>query len=206
MKFKILIRLILLIAVLGGFVFYMTLVFAVDPGDLKEDVSTLLGGQEKIEPPLLSVGRPVRLKIPVINVDSFVEYVGLTPLGAMDAPKAPEDVAWFNLGPRPGEDGSATISGHYGWKDDIPAVFDDLSKLKKGDKIYVEDDKGAIIIFVAREFRVYGEREEASSVFISNDGKSHLNLITCGGGWDKVKKSYPNRLVVFTDKEQYMGN
>ena len=48
-----------------------------------------------------------------------VEDVGLTPGGAMDVPKGPSDVAWFDLGPRPGEVGSAVIAGHEGWKDNI---------------------------------------------------------------------------------------
>ena len=58
----------------------------------------------------------------------------------MDVPKQPDDVAWFDLGFRPGQKGSAVIDGHSGWKDNRPAVFDNLSKLKNGDKIYVEDN------------------------------------------------------------------
>ncbi len=146
-------------------------------------------------------GLPVRLKIPEINVDSAVEHVGFTPAGAMDVPKGPDEVAWFDLGPRPGEKGSAAIAGHYGWKNGIPAAFDNLDKLKKGDKIYVEDDGGAIITFVVRESRTYAQNEDAPEVFGSNDGKAHLNLITCEGTWNKAQKSYSNRLVVFTDKE-----
>jgi len=144
---------------------------------------------------------PVRLKIPGINIDAVLEHVGLTPLGAMDVPKNPADAAWFNLGPRPGVKGSAVISGHYGWKDGIPAVFDNLHKLREGDKIYVEDEKGAVTVFVVRESRKYDQNADASNVFGSSDGKAHLNLITCGGVWNKAQKSYSDRLVVFTDKE-----
>jgi len=32
----------------------------------------------------------------------------------MDLPKERANVAWFNLGPRPGENDSAVIAGHYG--------------------------------------------------------------------------------------------
>lgn len=119
----------------------------------------------------------------------------------MDVPKGPNDVAWFNLGPRPGEIGSAVISGHYGWKNNIPAVFDNLHKLRKGDKVYVEDKNGATITFVVRELRTYDQNEDASDVFGSSDGKAHLNLVTCTGTWNKAQKSYSKRLVVFTDKE-----
>ena len=146
-------------------------------------------------------GLPVRLKIPGINVDATVEYVGVTPDGAMDAPVGPRNVAWFDLGPRPGEEGSAVIAGHSGWKNGVPAVFDNLYKLRKGDKIYVQDEKGTIITFVVRESRLYNPEVSASDVFNSNDGRAHLNLVTCEGAWDKVSKTYSKRLVIFADKE-----
>ncbi|MDP3778930.1 MAG: class F sortase [bacterium] len=148
-----------------------------------------------------SFGLPVRLKIPTINVDAPVEYVGLTFDGAMDVPKERANVAWFNLGPRPGETGSAVFDGHYGWKNRKASVFDNLYKLRKGDKLLIENDKGMIISFVVRESRRYNPNTDASDVFGSSDGKSHLNLITCEGVWNKVSKTYSKRLVVFTDKE-----
>lgn len=130
-----------------------------------------------------------------------IEYVGLAPDGAMDVPKERTNVAWFNLGQRPGENGSAVIAGHYGWKNMEGSVFDDLHKLRKGDKLYIEDEKGATITFVVRESRRYDPQADASAVFGSNDEKAHLNLVTCEGEWDKVSKIYSKRLVVFADKE-----
>lgn len=146
-------------------------------------------------------GFPVRLKIPKINLDAVFEYVGLTPDGAMDTPKNPVKAAWYNIGPRPGEKGSAVVAGHYGIKDGKSSVFDDLYKLRKGDKIYIEDEKGVMIVFAVRESRRYDPNADAADVFDSKDGKSHLNLITCEGNWNKVLKSYSTRLVVFSDKE-----
>lgn len=143
----------------------------------------------------------MRLKIPRIHVDASVEYVGLTPDGAMGVPTDPDTVAWFNLGPRPGETGSAVIDGHFGWKDGIPAVFDNVHKLHKGDMLSVEDKNGVTTTFVVRELRLYDQHENAVDVFSSSDGKAHLNLITCTGVWNKNQKSYSERLVVFTDKE-----
>lgn len=148
-----------------------------------------------------SPGLPIRLTIPAIHVDAMVEYVGLTSDGAVGVPKDPMHVAWFNLSPRPGEKGVSVIAGHFGWKNNLPAVFDDLHTLHKGDKLYVEDDKGMITTFVVRETRDYNQREGASGVFDSSNGKAHLNLITCKGVWNKTQKSYSERLVVFTDKE-----
>lgn len=149
----------------------------------------------------INSGLPVRLKIPEINIDSAVEYVGINSDGAMDAPRSPDDVAWFELGKRPGDSGSAVIAGHYGWKDGKSAAFDNLYKLRKGDQLYIEDGKGITTSFVVRESRRYDPGADASNIFSSNDGKSHLNLITCEGTWDKNMKSYSERLVVFADKE-----
>jgi LPXTG-site transpeptidase (sortase) family protein len=155
--------------------------------------------QGAVFPEQASAGLPVRLKIPKIKVDAVVEHVGLTSDGAMGVPKSPKTTAWFDLGARPGDAGSAVIAGHYGFKKG--SVFDRLYKLRKGDKIYVEDEKGVVVAFVVRESRTYGQNENAASVFDSGDGKAHLNLITCMGVWNKTTKTYSKRLVVFAEKE-----
>jgi LPXTG-site transpeptidase (sortase) family protein len=148
-----------------------------------------------------SLGLPIRLKIPKINLDAIIESAGFTADGAVDVPKGPANVSWFNLGSRPGENGSSVIVGHYGiWKNGQGSVFNNLYQLRQGDQLFVEDDKGAIIAFVVRESRRYNPDENAPEVFNSSDGKPHLNLITCDGAWDEISKTYSQRLVVFTDK------
>lgn len=49
-------------------------------------------------------------------------------------------------------------------------------------------------------FKSYPSTAIVPEIFFSKDGKSHLNLITCGGVWNKVTKHYPDRLVVFTER------
>lgn len=196
MQSKILLRRRLLIVALAGFTLSLGLIFNfVLKNEFAVVNDAVFPAQKQA-----SAGLPVRLKIPSINVDSAVEYVGLAPDGTMDVPKNQGDVAWFETGQRPGENGSAVIDGHYGIKDGKGSVFDDLYKLRKGDKLYIEDDKGMTISFVVRESRRYDPQADASDVFSSNDGKSHLNLITCEGVWNKSTQQYSERLVVFTDK------
>lgn len=140
---------------------------------------------------------PVRLKIPSINVDANIQQVGVSTDGEMEVPSNTVDVGWFKLGARPSEKGSAVISGHIDGENGIAGVFADLSKLKKNDLLYIEDDKGTLTAFVVRESRIY-DPGYADEVFSRNDG-AHLNLITCEGLWDETKRSYSERLVVFTD-------
>jgi LPXTG-site transpeptidase (sortase) family protein len=152
--------------------------------------------------PVESSPLPVRLKIPAIGVNASLDYVGLTSSGAMGVPSSPSTAAWFNLGPRPGEIGSAVIDGHFGtWKNGQTSVFDNLYKLRKGNILTVEDSSGAVITFVVTELRIYDQSQDASDVFSSSDGKAHLNLITCEGTWNVAKQSFPSRLVVFTDRK-----
>jgi LPXTG-site transpeptidase (sortase) family protein len=183
-----------IVGIVGISFFLIVIFFARDAQTTAQNLSVSMSAESE-----RSI--PIRLKIPKINVDAAIEHVGLTPDGSMGVPKGPSDVGWFDLGPRPGEKGSAVIAGHEGWKDGIKAVFDDLHNLVKGDKIYVEDETGTTTIFVVRELRIYGQNDDASDVFSSIDGKAHLNLITCEGVWNKAEKSYANRLVVFAYKE-----
>jgi len=148
----------------------------------------------------INTGAPVRITIPSIAVDAAIERVTLAADGSMDVPKRSLDAAWYALGPRPGETGSATIAGHVDWVNGAAAVFADLHMLRAGDKIMVEDDGGGVISFVVRESRKYDAAADATNVFASNDGKAHVNLITCAGAWDKSTQQYSERLVVFTDK------
>jgi LPXTG-site transpeptidase (sortase) family protein len=145
---------------------------------------------------------PVRIRIPKIKIDANIESVGLTSIGAVDVPKGRANVGWLNSWPQPGENGNAIIVGHYGiWKNGTRGVFNNLYKLRQGDKIYIDDKKGVVNIFIVREIKKYGSKDDITDVFISGDDKAHLNLITCDGAWNNILKSYPKRLVVFADKE-----
>ncbi|HAU07480.1 MAG: hypothetical protein UW46_C0006G0040 [Candidatus Yanofskybacteria bacterium GW2011_GWF1_44_227] len=147
------------------------------------------------------IGIPVRIKIVSIGVDAVIEQVAITDDGLMDVPKFPVNTGWYSLGPRPGESGSAVIDGHVDDERGDKAVFSDLHNLRPGDKIEVQDDRGLLVSFIVRESRRYDPDADSSEIFISNDERSHLNLITCEGTWDEASKSYSQRLVVFTDRE-----
>lgn len=147
-----------------------------------------------------SIGIPVNIKIPKIAVDAVIEKVGLKTDGSMDVPKLTTNGGWYMLGSKPGEIGSAVIAGHLNWWNGQIGVFEHLKSLKPGDMVTVQDDKGALISFMVRESRSFSAGADATDVFNSNDGQSHLNLVTCDGAWVTSAKQYSNRLVVFTDR------
>jgi LPXTG-site transpeptidase (sortase) family protein len=148
---------------------------------------------------LASTSLPARLIIPKIDVGANIEYLGKNSQGAMAMTKSLVNVVWYDLGPRPGENGTAVIGGHFNG-DGKTSVFDNLHELNPGDKISVTDGAGIVNTFVVRETKSYNKDADASDIFNTNDNKAHLNLITCEGIWDKISQTYSRRLVIFTDK------
>lgn len=144
---------------------------------------------------------PINLIIPSLSIDSKIETVQLTTLGAVGVPNNPEDVGWFEESPIPGEIGNSIIDGHSGWKGDTQAVFDNLKKINIGEKIYIKNYDGSVTAFVVKEIHVFTPNEDYKRVFIPSDNNSHLNIITCTGYWDDIRKTHEDRLVVFTDRQ-----
>jgi len=146
----------------------------------------------------LKVASPVSLEIPSIHVSAKVETVGLDTEGLMDVPKNPADVAWYKLGPKPGENGNAVIDGHIDTITGAPTVFAQLKNIHGGDKIYTRDANKQVHIFIVRSVKSFSTVDfPVETVFGQTQG-AHLNLITCDGLWDNVAKSYTKRLVVFS--------
>jgi LPXTG-site transpeptidase (sortase) family protein len=144
-------------------------------------------------------GFPVHMKIPSIGVDADIQHVGLNSEGEMDVPDSTDRLGWFAFGPRPGEKGSSVIAGHLYGEDGKPGVFANLSKVKQGDKVHIEDSKGNTITFIVKRQSLF----DPGFVFnvFNRTEYPYLNLVTCDGDWDITKESYTKRLVVFTEVE-----
>lgn len=154
------------------------------------------------QPPIAEViGMPEKINIPAINVNAMIEDVAIASDGSMDIPKVAMNAAWYKLGPKPGEIGSAVIDGHVDWINGATAVFADLNKLKIGDIVSIKDDRGKTITFLVRSTKLYEPTADDKDIFTSYDNKAHLNIITCSGVWDKTTLGFSQRLVVFTERQ-----
>jgi LPXTG-site transpeptidase (sortase) family protein len=148
--------------------------------------------------PAVSYATPQTIRIPKINVNASIESVGLDSQKRMDVPKNSSDVAWYDLGYKPGQKGNAVIAGHYDRKDGSPAVFWDLAKLAPGDKIYVTDVTGK-----EQTFEVTGNQKFPYDNFplkevFGDSSDAMLNLITCQGTWNSTTGMYSHRSVIFS--------
>jgi len=141
------------------------------------------------------VALPTKIRIPAIGVDTGFEYVGLTPDGAMDVPKNPTQVAWYKLGPKPGERGNAVIAGHVDWGGKL-MPFWGLKDLKPGDTVTVTAADGHEYQFAVQWSKSYDADNAPVKEIFGQSTSTEVTLITCGGTFDHTSHSYPSRLVV----------
>lgn len=142
-------------------------------------------------------GAPRRLRIPSLGIDTSVEAVGLTHDGALGIPSTPFVVAWYDLGPRPGDPGNAVIEGHLDHPGG-PGVFWYLDELKAGDKVLVQIANGSWKTFVVVDSVEYPWNRAPLDLIFGPSSSANLNLITCEGTFDRGAHNYDHRRVVYT--------
>lgn len=140
---------------------------------------------------------PSTIEIPAINVKTKIEQVGTLSDGRMDVPKNPDHVGWYEPGTLPGAQGNAVLAGHV---DDLtsPAVFYELHKLKKGDKILLKDKNGQNLTFEVYDQRTFPRLDAPIEDIFGFSYASTLNLITCSGEYDPDTTERSERTVVYT--------
>ncbi len=149
-----------------------------------------------VEKPILE---PSKISIANIGVDAQVAAVGLTPKSAMAMPEGTDTVGWYKLGKKPGDLGSAVLTGHYDTLLSQPAVFARIQHLVQGDVIKITDQSGTVLDFTVNRVASYPYKElPLEDIFAKADGE-YLNLITCGGKWSWTKGNYSERVVVYAE-------
>ncbi len=144
-------------------------------------------------------GIPVMLTIPKLGIKTTVEQVGLTENKEMDVPSTDTTVAWYSLGKRPGEQGSAVVAGHFDARVGGPGIFFGLSELQPGDRIYIADIKGKQHVFEVIGVVIYSDEAFPTKTVFGDKTAERLNLITCEGSFDQGSGEYTERLVVYSE-------
>jgi sortase A len=146
-----------------------------------------------------SFDQPRILRVSSLNIEATIESVGLDEKRSMDVPKAWENVAWYNLGYRPGEIGNAVIAGHFDAPDGGPAVFYKLKDLQPGQEIIVTDQNDNELTFIITESKTYDFDSFPIKTVFGESETPRLNLITCEGIFNREEKNYSQRTVVFSE-------
>lgn len=142
---------------------------------------------------------PVQLHIPAIGVRAQVERVGKKADGTMATPSSFDAVAWYALGSKPGEAGSAVFAGHVNNARTSSGVFEHLSDVRIGDKVMVSDASGRTYTYMVYDIEEYPTGSAPLGTVFATSGPSRVVLITCQGDWVAADHSFDKRLVVYAE-------
>lgn len=153
--------------------------------------------------PTTAVSSPSKIFIPKLGVNTIIESVEKDEVGNMDIPSNYNNVAWYSLGPKPGEHGSAVIAGHVDTPQGDLSVFGNLTKLTAGDQVVIKGTNGKELTFTVYKAQNYKlSNIPLEEIFARTGPEKKLNLITCSGTWDKTSKMYTDRYVVYARIEE----
>jgi sortase (surface protein transpeptidase) len=137
------------------------------------------------------------LHIPGINVASSLSKLGYNPDGTVEVPTDPDQPGWFRRGPSPGQRGSAVILGHVDSRRG-PAVFFRLGALRRGDRVSVRLADGAVARFAVVSVAIYPKSRFPARRVYGPRKYSALQLVTCGGKFDRSTGHYRSNVVAYT--------
>ncbi len=142
--------------------------------------------------------QPRSITIKSVNIYGLVQRVGLTKENAVGTPSNVNFAGWYANAALPGAKDLSIIDGHYSGLYN-GGVFKNLGTVKVNDVVEVEFGDKSIKKFSVVEVKKLPEPESAAYLFKKQDGiESQLNLITCGGKYNKAKQTFDDRTVVVT--------
>jgi sortase (surface protein transpeptidase) len=143
--------------------------------------------------------RPVRIRIPAIEVSSRLERLGLNADGTIEIPTAWDVAGWFAQGAKPGQPGPAVILGHVDSRAG-PAVFYRVRELRSGDEIFVDQRGGDTVEFVVKKLEQTDKNRFPTEDVYFPTLKPMLSLVTCGGTFDTSSGHYRDNIIVFASR------
>jgi LPXTG-site transpeptidase (sortase) family protein len=159
-----------------------------DPDERKPDIKSVIYEVQS--------DAPRRIIIPAIGVDGFIQQVGTTKENAVAVPTNIHIGGWFDDSVKPGQNGLSIIDGHVSGRY-TDGIFKRLGELKSGEKFQIEYGDRSTKTFEIVENRKLTEADSSNFLFQKTSQiNSQLNLITCGGNFDKNTEEYADRIVI----------
>ena len=143
---------------------------------------------------------PIRLQIPAIGVSAKIVDLGLDAGGALQVPPLTDagvrEAGWYDLGPAPGQVGSAIIVGHVDSRQ-AAGVFYDLGRLAPGNLVEVTLANGRTVHFTVTSVHEYAKAHFPAWEVYGPEPYQSLRLITCGGAFDESTGHYLSNIVAY---------
>lgn len=144
---------------------------------------------------------PKRIVIPKINIDTFLQNVGVDQNNQIAVPTNIHIAGWFVDSVKPGDAGLSIIDGHVNGVSSDEGVFRRLKELVVGDSVQIVMGDNLSIDFKVVSNQEIATAESASVLYSQNPTiKSQLNLITCTGNFDRANRQYNKRQITTLER------
>lgn len=143
-----------------------------------------------------AVADPVSVAVPSVGLTSSLVPIGVDGAGALVPPADYAQAGWFAAGVAPGEVGPAVLAGHVDSRSG-PAVFWGLEDIQVGSPVLVGRADGSTLTFLVTRVAEYPKSEFATQEVYGPTVDAQLRLITCGGEFDRSRRSYTDNVVVY---------
>ena len=140
------------------------------------------------------------LRLPSLDVTAPVMNVRVRSDGALEVPAVPSQVGWWADGAAPGGGrGSVVVDGHVDSARYGRGAFFRLRDLAEGDPVEMVTADGASFTYEVTAVRQYPKDELPWAEVFSQGVPERLVLVTCGGDFDRGRRSYTDNVVVFAE-------
>lgn len=137
------------------------------------------------------------LDVPSIGVATTeVTDLGLREDNSLDVPSDAATVGWYDRSSSPGTVGPAVMAGHVNYSGE-DGTFAKLKDVKKDDTVEVHRKDGTTAVFRVDEVGQYDKDAFPTDTVYGPTSDAEIRLITCGGVFNSVKRSYDDNIVVF---------
>ena len=144
----------------------------------------------------VAASQPRKIGIPAINVEAYIQRVGVTPSNDMATPNNLFFAGWYNESPSPGSKGVSIINGHAGGRY-TDGIFRHLNSLNVGSPFRIQMGDLSWRNFEVTSIASYSVKDAADVLYRDDRNiEKEVHLITCDGIFDDATKTYDKRVVV----------
>ena len=145
---------------------------------------------------------PRAIFISKLDIKARTLPMSVNPDGSMQAPINIFDAGWYTGAARPGQKGATVVVAHASGPT-RQGLFAYIDTLSVGDTVEIERGDSNILKYrVIEKKTVPLDEVDMNEMTTPRRGDEGLNLMTCGGLWDSQKKTYNQRIMIFTERVQ----
>lgn len=183
-----------LLAVLGVL---LVVVGVREGGGSYRDVGSLPEAQRVAVATPLSASPITGVDAPSVGIATTdVVDLGLREDNSLDVPSDAASIGWYDRSASPGTVGPTVLAGHVNLHGEN-GTFARLKDMKAGDTVEVHRADDTTAVFRVDRVGQFSKDAFPTGTVYGATAEPEIRLITCGGVFDRAKRSYDDNIVVF---------